>query len=132
MDGIAQFEAEAKDDWTIFKLFLYDHSGTSYQPSENGKNPFSCPWDSGRVGIIALHTSDFDKNANLFECAKSICEEYTSWANGEVYGYVVETEAGYELDSCWGFYGDPEGYVLEEARNAAKDYLQPVGLDSQT
>ena len=45
-------------------------------------------------------------------------EEYSSWATGDCYGYVIEDENGDELDSCWGFYG--QDYAIESAKESAK------------
>lgn len=134
-EGIAHFENEMdeagdKSEWIVFPLYMYDHSGTSYQCSEGG-NPFSCRWDSGRVGVIALKRADVGTPGEVhkrdgypdyvvpsyLEQAQQVCENYTAWANGEIYGYVVEDERGDTLDSCWGFIGDPDGYVRDEGRN---------------
>ena len=35
---------------------------------------------------------------------RSELETYTAYLNGDVFGFVVETEDGEELDSCWGYY----------------------------
>ena len=54
-------------------------------------------------------------------CAQGEINTYLSWANGDVYGYVVEDENGEHLDSCWGFYGEPE-FAEEEAKSIVKWY----------
>lgn len=49
--------------------------------------------------------------------------EWVDWANGSVWGIVVTDEDGDELDSCWGFIGDPypeDGYIRSEARRMAE------------
>ncbi len=120
VEAIAEFmQANSADDseWACFPLFMYDHSGTIYHASEGG-NPFACQWDSGRLGMIALKRSEYT-NATL-ETANLICDEYTAWANGECYGFEIEDGDGEHVDSCWGFIGDPEGHVLEEAREKVK------------
>lgn len=44
-------------------------------------------------------------------------KEMRDYYEGNVYGYVVtDTETGEETDSCWGYIGDFDGYVLEEAK----------------
>jgi len=72
-------------------------------------------------------TTGAERIKKLREYAAGICETYTQWCNGEVYGYQAElyelqrdeegdpiTERGdytcshvnvLEEDSCWGFYG---------------------------
>lgn len=48
---------------------------------------------------------------------------YEAFAFGDVYGYVIETEDGEELDSCWGFYGmDAEESGLWDAATSAADW----------
>ena len=52
------------------------------------------------------------------EYAAGCCKTYTSWCNGECYGYVVSAD-GAEDDSCWGFLGDIE-YCKERAKSVAE------------
>ena len=66
----------------------------------------SSPYD----GLVVL-TPEF------FECAgcdadsaagilAAAVELYHQYANGEVFGYVIEDSEGEHLESCWGFFGD--------------------------
>ena len=119
-DELAIWEADNADAWESFPLYMYDHSGTIYRATRGG-NPFSCPWDSGRVGSIALKRADFGADADLFKIAESICDTYTSWANGEIYGFEIVNLDGDTVESCWGFIGNPdESGVIDEARSAMK------------
>lgn len=54
-------------------------------------------------------------------CAQGEAETWRAWANGEVYGFIVEDEDGKHLDSCWGFYGW-DGY--KEAESEAKSLIE--------
>jgi hypothetical protein len=47
-------------------------------------------------------------------------QEYSDWAIGNIYGYVVTDDSDADHDSCWGFIGDyDEDYsALSEARSA--------------
>lgn len=115
-------------------LYLFDHSGLSISTGA-----FSCPWDSGQVGFA------FVSKAHLKECqgktrwtpalkqwARKMIEceveTYDSYLRGEVYGYIAERatewdESGEpiewdEIDSCWGYYGEPdsdESGICEQA-----------------
>lgn len=112
-----------KKDWYVVPLWMYDHSGTAYRVG--AENPFTCPWDSGRVGVVALKKSDWGKgmretDSKRFEYAQAVAEEYTKWANGECYGYVIKDEDGVALDSCFGFIGYDA--VKEAADEAAEFY----------
>lgn len=111
---------QANPDWYTVPLWVYDHSGTVYQVAAD--NPFHCRWDSGRAGLIALKRSEWgngeESDEVLFEYAQNIASSYTSWTNGDCYGYIVKDTDGEELDSCWGFVG--RNTVEEEARSSAK------------
>lgn len=112
-----------KDAAIILPLYLYDHSGITMSTA-----PFSCPWDSGRVGLVYVTKAKLREEygvkrigaATLRKAAKVLEAEvktYDEFIRGEVYGYVVEDEGGNVLDSCWGFFG--LDYCREEAKNAA-------------
>jgi hypothetical protein len=125
VEEVQEFEREnAHDDaeWEIFSLWLFDHSTRTYQPSNDDQNPFGtgmyARFDSGRVGVIALKKSEWPgPREQRFVAAKNIAREYSSWANGDCYGYVIENAAtGEEVDSSWGFVGYE--YALEQARGA--------------
>lgn len=104
--------------YACYPLWMYDHSGTAYRASEGG-NPFSCQWDSGRVGVIALRRSDFT-NPSL-ATANDICDTYTAWANGYGVFYRITDADGDEVDSCGGFYS------MADAVEAARENLpEPV------
>lgn len=109
------------DHFVMLPLFLYDHSGITMNTSG-----FSCPWDSGQVGIIYVSNEEIvkefgkgkkarEKAANLL---RSEVEAYDRFLTGQVFGFVVEDEDGEYIDSCCGFYEDPEGYPLTEARKS--------------
>lgn len=109
----------------ILPLYLYDHSGITISTS-----PFSCRWDSGKVGFIFIDAETGRKNwgRNWRKKAEAMLEaeveEYDQYLTGEVYGYVVEEievdEEGNEevidshYDSCWGYYGHE--YCENEAK----------------
>jgi hypothetical protein len=115
-ESVEAAEREARRpgaEFIAFPVYMYDHSGTSYSI-----RPFACPWDSGRAGAIFLRRADFGRP--LREAAESILAEYTAWANGQVYGFIIEDEEGEHLDSCWGFIepNGADGYVLEAGRES--------------
>lgn len=108
----------------VLPLYLYDHSGISMSTS-----PFSCPWDSGQVGVIVA-TPDKIKEAFMVsvitdevreQATKALVQEvstYDDYLTGNVWGYTIEnfvtcptcghTAPDDDGDSCWGFIGsDP-------------------------
>lgn len=144
-----------RDDYgaaLILPVFMFDHSGVSYRTE-----PYGDRWDSGQVGFIFATDAQIREWQGLAPDApitpeieklitdglRAEVDEYSAWAGGEVYGYIIETaettfklEAdgtelagsarivavppGEHVDSCWGFIGDVE-YCLTEARAAVPD-----------
>lgn len=119
VEEVEAFEARAEEDgWFVLPLWLYDHGAVSYGAAES--NPFGCPWDSGRVGIIAIRREAYGYalDADYHTLSASIASAYTSWANGDALGYVVTDAEGQERASCWGFYD------LDDARQSALESIQ--------
>jgi hypothetical protein len=107
-----------------------------YVASGDG-NPFSCPWDSGQVGVAYITQETIDKEwatpgrrtdiegKTPEERARAYLDgelsTYTDWCNGRVYYYVVEDTEGEHYDSCGGIYGEDEAEAelkaaMEDAR----------------
>lgn len=97
----------------VFNVYGYEHGGIAFS-----LRPFSCPWDSGQAGFICSDEEDRDK---AYAQAEAELKTYTAWCNGEVYGYKIEDDNGEEIDSCWGFIGDPE-------ESGMKEYVNNDGL----
>jgi hypothetical protein len=111
------------DIYVQLPVYLYDHSGLTLSTS-----PFSCPWDSGQVGVIYI---THERAARLFpdrslskefrEQLLSILEDevalYNQFVQGDVYYFTLleydpktDPDAYYAkaVDSVGGFYGaDP-------------------------
>jgi hypothetical protein len=96
------------DNYIALPLYLYDHSGISMSTGS-----FSCPWDSGCVGVIVCHRDtvkkEFDGDEDRARKAlEAEVEVYDQYLRGDVYGFIVEMFDGKdwnEIDSCWGFFG---------------------------
>jgi hypothetical protein len=94
---------------------------------------------------------EFNRNKKFEEMAKGACETYTSYCNGEVYGYNIilyrlqfdddlepiedhydysEMDQLYE-DSCWGFYGNDIEYMKENIENDLQAHLKSMKEKSQ-
>jgi len=98
----------------ILPLYLYDHSGITISTT-----PFSCKWDSGKVGFIYISNKEIDYigtsikenetwseyKERLEKFLHSEVELYDQYIRGEVYGFQLLDEDGELEDSCWGFYG---------------------------
>ena len=106
----------------ILPLYLYDHSGITMSVK-----PFSCHWDSGQIGYIYATKDQVRKEYSRKRITKKLRDQvekalrqevqaYDDFLTGNVWGYVVEDIDGEHIDSCWGFYGNPD-YALVEARS---------------
>jgi len=127
-------------------LNLYDEITMSTQSTHS----FSCPWDSGQVGIIYV-----DKNKAWKEYGEAYNEDkirehldmevkiYDAYLRGEGYGYQIyripvglmdeyeddlDTDDLESLESCWGYEPDfarkskTYQYALEDARFSVRAY----------
>lgn len=115
----------AREIFCVLPIYRFEHSGVAYDV-----NPFSCKWDSGRVGLIVAYRDDVEaafgfkirtKKAleKVLACLRAEVQEYSDWASGEVYGYqIIDDSDGEEkeIDSCYGFYGMT--HVQESAADA--------------
>lgn len=116
------------------RVFAYVHSGVYIKAAD--ENPFHCPWDSGQSGVAYMTLGDAlkefgtkeDKLAcamdpkaltpqtreRVIACLKGEVETFGQYLSGDVYGVVIKTKGGKEIDSCWGFFG--LDYTREQAR----------------
>jgi hypothetical protein len=92
-------------------IYAYQHGGITISTE-----PFSDPWDSGKLGFIYASKEMMRENFHRKTCTKKMMQEtlgflqqevkaYDQYLTGDVYGYVIKDEAGEVVDSCWGFYG---------------------------
>lgn len=121
-----KFLRKEKGAVVVLPLYLYDHSGITISTK-----PFSCPWDSGQVGLISATREAVLENflvkklskkilARATECLQSEVETYDQFLRGDVYGFVISGPDDEHLDSCWGCYGLE--YCEDEARSVAERY----------
>ena len=123
----------------ILSLYLYDHSGITMNVGG-----FSCPWDSGHVGIVfASHDRIREEYGSLTpdtigkarEVMKAEVGEYAAYLEGRVYGFTVESDDGAADDSCWGFIvdwnddqlGGMVGHLPESLHDAARRAFDNIG-----
>lgn len=93
-----------EDSVVIFPLYMYEHGGVTISTT-----PFSCHWDSGRIGLIFVRREDVLKEKlSLKQVEEYLRQEvatYDQYLTGDVWGYTIEDEEGECLESCWGFFG---------------------------
>jgi hypothetical protein len=117
----------------ILPLFLYDHSGITM----NTKG-FSCPWDSGKVGVIVATPDKIRASFGKKRITKKVREAVIKWLIQEVETYdhyLTNNVWGYDIcgtddtgnevsDSCFGFYGDDVEGMKEHIDSKYHDMLQ--------
>jgi hypothetical protein len=119
-------------------LYLYDHGGITMKTT-----PFSCPWDSGQVGIIYVSLerakAEWSRNEDetdeqwrerVYEHLRGEVTEYDQYITGQVYGFRVyesdpdeSDDEPEELDASWGFFG--ESAAIEAAKEFIDATTQP-------
>lgn len=110
---IGNFRESFLKEYVALPVYFYDHGGITVSTS-----PFSCPWDSGLFGIIAVSLDRVRKEygwkhitakrrKQIEKYLQGEIETLDSYYTGEVFGYRItpESDDDNELDSCWGFYG---------------------------
>lgn len=101
-------------DMVYLPVYAYIHSGVALNTTG-----FSCPWDSGMSGIIAVSKDEIRTQFNVKRITKKILdtvrnhlknevEVYSKYLNGEVYGFEVRDDNGNVVDSCYGFYSEED------------------------
>ena len=110
---IGNFRESFLKEYIALPVYLYDHSGVTISTSR-----FSCPWNSGFFGIIAVPLDKVrreygwknitaERRKRIEGYLQGEIETLDDYYTGEVFGYRItpEDDDTEELDSCWGFYG---------------------------
>lgn len=120
----------APEGSVVLPLYLYDHGGITMRTG-----PFSCPWDSGRVGYIVASVDKIrkeysvdeitDLRVKVEEVLRAEVSVYDDFLTGNVWGYSIDAtypcdgcgslvhEHEHE-DSCWGFFGNDALEAMKE------------------
>lgn len=111
----------------IVPLYLLDHSGISISIDS-----FNDRFDSGQVGWAFITKSDADKMGYEYmtleeyvTIIKAEVETFDHYLRGNVYGYIVESRNGEELESCCGFIGSMND-ALAEGKSMAEGIIDPA------
>ena len=118
----------------ITPIYAYVHSGMTISTE-----PFSCPWDSGKLGWVVMTKQALRENYGVKRVTKKLIEKamvhvdgevktLDNYIKGNVYWFKIEDENGYEVDSCGGFIGDIEEngmleYLSKEDREASLEQI---------
>lgn len=125
------FRKDFLKQYIALNIYLYDHSGLAVSSS-----PFSCPWDSGWFGMVAVSVEKAKKEYGWDKITsyrrrkikgylQHEIDTYNEYLHGEVYGFQI-TPAGDDsevLDSCWGYFGDAG---LEQLKDECRDLIDNI------
>lgn len=122
-----RIQAEFDKQFISLPVYLMDHSGLSV--STGG---FSCPWDSGQLGLIYVSKDKVRQEYGIKHVTKAWQEKvegylrgevetYDQYLTGDVWGFQIfevpegaDPEELEEVESCYGFFG--EEAAEEEAK----------------
>ena len=129
-----RIQEEFDRQYISLPLYLYDHSGISISTGS-----FSCPWDSGQLGLIYVSKDKIRQDYGIKHVTKAWAdkirgylkdevETYDQFLTGDVWGFQVfevpegvdpeeEIDELEEVESCFGF------FVEEDAEEEAKETL---------
>lgn len=125
-----------KNNIVALPIYLFDHSGLRMD-TDNQMFAMCDPhgWDWGMVGYIYATKDDIRKEFGVNKVTKKIKEkainilkseisEYDDYLSGNVYGYIITNVDGEEIDSCWGFYGDYDDYLMTVCKETIDGYVK--------
>lgn len=117
-------------EYIALNIYLYDHSGQTIS-----SGPFSCGWDSGWFGMVAVDIEKVKKEYGWKVLTQSRrrkiegylqgeIDTYDQYLRGDVYGFQVTTAEDDTdiLDSCWGYYGNDGLEQIEAECRATIDH----------
>jgi hypothetical protein len=123
---------EQSDQYITLPIYMYEHSGYTIATT-----PFSCRFDSGKLGIITVSLDKVRKEYSIKRISKQLrslivsylnneVKTYDQYLTGDVYGYEITDKHGCAIDSCYGFYGTESAII--EAKNMVDYYANKTPL----
>lgn len=127
-------ERDLDELWSLFAksnliipIMAYEHGGITIRAYNYGNWPDQM-WDCGQLGFIYVSHDKIRKEYNVKRISKKTLErartcllseisEYDDCLTGNVYGFEIESPEGEDIDSCWGFYGDYDKYMIPECKS---------------
>lgn len=113
----AEFERVIGDspDYVVLPVYKYEHGAVAYSTRSFIGRAHHAEWDSGQVGYIyaskktirewfGWKTLTQERRERVELALHNEVEDFSNYANGNVYGYMVVNEDGEIVKSCWGYY----------------------------
>lgn len=123
----------------VLPLGLIDHSGISMWVGSGAHMCDPGGWDSGQVGWIYCTREQVreewgdgpDALTRAEACLRSEVDTYDDYLTGAVCGYIVQTQDGDCVASCWGFFGSSgREQALADAAGEADAYTAAENRDN--
>jgi len=95
-------DSDPEKDFYVLPVYMFDHSGLAFSI-----NDFNDRFDSGQIGRAYVSVQSLIENyggdtaetrARAQAALASELDEYQSFVNGEIYGYIYETRANPKVD----------------------------------
>jgi hypothetical protein len=102
------------DKYLYYKIYGYEHSGMCIS-----REPFSCRWDSGLLGVLRLRKDDFEDPEQAVDI---YIKTVNQWLSGDVYICVIQNDLDECVDTCSGFYGSDDSTI--ESMDQVLDFKQ--------
>ena len=110
-ERLQELETILFEKYIALPVYKYEHSGIAISTT-----PFSCSWDSGKIGYIYVSKEDVRKGytvkritnklkQKVLSVLKGEIETFNTYINNDIYGFKILNEDGDIIDSCYGFYG---------------------------
>lgn len=121
--GYARDGADHVKDYHVFMLGVNDgpytilYLGSELAPPDGDDDDDT---DAG-PGYVYVSRKEWPDAGAARKAADALVDEWNDYLAGNVYGYVVKDADGEQVESCWGFIGDPDtSGVVSEARAVVK------------
>lgn len=126
-DDLHEFLKDNEKNIVYLPIYIYDHGNITIKSS-----PFSCTWDSGKIGYIyaykdKLIESGFKDEKAMMDYLESEIKIYDDYIQGNCYGFSIYDKDDELIDSCGGYLG-AFSYVENEAKSQADYYDNKLPL----
>jgi hypothetical protein len=132
-ERLSRLEELFMQKYVALPLYLFDHSGITISTK-----PFSCPWDSGKLGYIYVSKEKIyeeygwkvitqKRRELILKYLQSEVNVFDDYVSGNVYCFEIIDKDGNVVDSCAGFFGTDwenngmKEYVGEEYKHLLND-----------
>jgi hypothetical protein len=103
------------DDYWVFSLYAYIHSGVSLHLSRGEASQFDPGgWDTSHLGLVFADKLQWPEEEKAREAAESLVKEWNTYLSGDIYGVSVGYADTDDEEGHWGIHG------LDAARDYGK------------